>query len=85
MPSYVFYKKDIELKIFEKDKLSTNEIKNLLSDGFEKINIGIEAKDENEAIGELIKQTDENSKSNNEFNKDIKVSSVSSVIESLIR
>lgn len=85
MPIYIFYQRNIELKVIEQDELTPHEMEKLMKEGLTKLTYETEAQSKDEAIGKLIKYSQEDLDATREFNKDIKASSVSSIVESLLR
>lgn len=82
MAIFVFYKKDIELRIFEKNHLSISATEKLTANGFAKINLEIEAPGQEEAIKKLAASIKANEAMLSEFSNDI---AFSSLIESILR
>lgn len=85
MKIFVFYYKDKALKVLERGDVTPVIAERLKKDGFVKINKEIASESREAAINEFQRLVKEKKISTAEFHKDIKASSLSSILESLFR
>ncbi|WP_435927107.1 hypothetical protein [Dryocola sp. BD613] len=70
MKVYVFYSSDIAVNVYEKDKLTAEDKKQLKSEGFQKMPFETKALSEAAAIDIMLEHFRENSAALEEFTKD---------------